>query len=169
MTPEMCASHRGKFWSLWGEYHCSVCLCRTYKLIHDQSLSESPSLSSDCNFCTIYTTPGHGTTNIWFSLKAELFVAIIRPSITTNKLQDPWDVGRATHGNNHPDPAWLLDTVFEIHCAEPFGLRQGDETAALPFNMSEIAIRRCTAGTGGTKFDKCSQIIVYADYVTWLL
>jgi len=45
-------------------------------------------------------------------------------------------------------------------------LIQGDEIAALPFNIvSEIAVRRFKVETRGTIFDKCSQITAHADYV----
>jgi hypothetical protein len=87
------------------------------KLIHDQSLTESPSLCNNCHFylyftsytlqvtyCSIYAIAGHGTTHIWFRFKAKLFVDAIRSSITTNKLCNPRDAGRATHGNHHSEP-----------------------------------------------------------------
>jgi hypothetical protein len=44
------------------------------------------------------------------------------------------------------------------------GLRQGDVVAGLLFNMVlEIAHRRSKVNTWGTMFDKCCQIMVYAD------
>jgi sorting nexin-29 len=46
------------------------------------------------------------------------------------------------------------------------GLRQGDAIAPLLFNVVlEIAIRRSKVETQGTIFDKCSQILAYADFV----
>jgi sorting nexin-29 len=46
------------------------------------------------------------------------------------------------------------------------GLRQGDAIAPLLFNIVlEIAIRRSKVETKGTIFDKCNQIMAYADDV----
>jgi sorting nexin-29 len=45
-------------------------------------------------------------------------------------------------------------------------LRQGDAIAPLLFNVVlEIAIRRSQVETKGTIFDKCNQIMAYADDV----
>jgi hypothetical protein len=46
------------------------------------------------------------------------------------------------------------------------GLRQGDASASLLFNVvMDIPIRSSKAETKGTIFDKCSQIIAYANDV----
>ena len=46
------------------------------------------------------------------------------------------------------------------------GLREGDATATLPFNVVlETAIRRSKVETRGAIFDKCSQIMANADDV----
>ena len=46
------------------------------------------------------------------------------------------------------------------------GLRQGDAIAPVFFNvMLETEIRRSKVETGGTIFDKCSQIMAYTDGV----
>jgi sorting nexin-29 len=45
-------------------------------------------------------------------------------------------------------------------------LRQGDAIAPLLFNVVlEIAIRRSKVETEGTIFNKCNQIMAYADVV----
>jgi len=45
-------------------------------------------------------------------------------------------------------------------------LRQGDAIASFLFNVVlEIAMRRSKVETRGTIFDKCSQIMAYADDV----
>ena len=46
------------------------------------------------------------------------------------------------------------------------GVRQGDAIAPLLFHiLLEIAISKCRVESRGNIFDKCSQIMAYADYV----
>ena len=66
--------------------------------------------------------------------------------------------------NNETYPKVKTDKHLSSEFKFNKGLRQGDAIAPLLVNIVlEIAIRRPKLETSGTIFDKCSQIIAYAD------